>query len=480
MTSVVWDAVVIGTGPSAHATVTALIARGVRPLVIESSQEELGGTFAARDGMAASVGFKTWNGSDAMYRPHPRSPIRYDPRLTVRAANYLGGLSRVWGATHEPYREFRRWPQECIPAEVDWSAVFGSVPRTTTGQCAPADGPKLRVLPMEGRLTVVKRRSSARDPYVLQPSHLAIETRLEAENVCDASGTCLQGCSQESIWWAGGSFCTWAQDGTIDLIRGEFVESLEESRGGGSVLLHLVDTSGERREVECRRAFVAAGAIGTGAILITSGYVDRLTIHDSQTAFGAMVSIRNPRKGQPPSHSLSHLWAREREATEFLAQLYPPDPSHADRVTAKVPALPTVALEALVGRLYPFISYLDSDRSGTLLLRRSGSEFVVEPGREGDRRVMMGHLRHLARQVLKAGFLLPYFATDFAPQGGGFHFGASLAHGSVSDAWGRPFGLKRVHVVDASVLPHIEAGSITPTVMANAHRIARTVPWEVD
>lgn len=37
---------------------------------------------------------------------------------------------------------------------------------------------------------------------------------------------------------------------------------------------------------------------------------------------------------------------------------------------------------------------------------------------------------------------------------------------------GRPHGLSRVHVVDASVLPSIPATTISYLVMANAHRIA--------
>ena len=44
--------------------------------------------------------------------------------------------------------------------------------------------------------------------------------------------------------------------------------------------------------------------------------------------------------------------------------------------------------------------------------------------------------------------------------------------GLESDTLGRPAGLQRVFVVDASVLPSIPATTITLSVMANAHRIA--------
>ena len=44
--------------------------------------------------------------------------------------------------------------------------------------------------------------------------------------------------------------------------------------------------------------------------------------------------------------------------------------------------------------------------------------------------------------------------------------------GLESDTLGRIAGLKRVYIIDASVLPSIPATTITLSVMANAHRIA--------
>ncbi len=56
------------------------------------------------------------------------------------------------------------------------------------------------------------------------------------------------------------------------------------------------------------------------------------------------------------------------------------------------------------------------------------------------------------------------------------HFGASFpmrrAPGPFeSDILGRPHGFRRVHAVDASVLPSFPATTVTYSVMANAHRI---------
>jgi choline dehydrogenase-like flavoprotein len=60
--------------------------------------------------------------------------------------------------------------------------------------------------------------------------------------------------------------------------------------------------------------------------------------------------------------------------------------------------------------------------------------------------------------------------------GRGFHTGGSFPmsaqpRAGESDILGRPYGLQRVHAIDATVLPSIPATTITYTVMANAYRI---------
>jgi choline dehydrogenase-like flavoprotein len=45
-----------------------------------------------------------------------------------------------------------------------------------------------------------------------------------------------------------------------------------------------------------------------------------------------------------------------------------------------------------------------------------------------------------------------------------------------TDIFGRPFGWKRVFVVDASILPSLPATTTAFTTMANARRIATTGP----
>ena len=60
--------------------------------------------------------------------------------------------------------------------------------------------------------------------------------------------------------------------------------------------------------------------------------------------------------------------------------------------------------------------------------------------------------------------------------GKSYHYGAQFPHSknpskNESDIFGRIENLKNAHIIDSSVLPIVNVGSITPTIIANSYRI---------
>jgi len=470
------DVVVVGTGPSACGLVAALIDRGIRPLVVDSSRDEPVPQEAGQSEMDDAIGFKTWRGSDAMYRPHPASGLVYQQELSVRAGNYLGGLSRVWGATYDRYREFRRWPHACIPGPSEWALVASLMPEAVTGEDLGADRVGQVALPMAPRLRSFLDSFPESPHYRVQPSRLAVQTRLDVTGHCTLAGACLTGCPSDAVWWAGEHFARWSKLGRITLKRGLWVQQFHEAEDG--VRIACIDDEGTTTSLECRRLFIAAGPIGTAAIMLRSREMPSVTIRDSMTAFTGLVDLRGPAVSDAQSHTLSHIWGRSRDHASFAIQIYPQDPSHAERLRKSVRHAPQWLLTGINRRLYPAIAYLDSDASGNLEVTKSGEAVQVRIGETGDRRRMRGHLTRFAGLAAQRGLMLPSVASDIGSPGAGFHIGASFPHGLGTDDLGRPVSLRRVHLVDGSVLPHLEAGSITPTVMANAARIGNHVERE--
>jgi choline dehydrogenase-like flavoprotein len=124
--------------------------------------------------------------------------------------------------------------------------------------------------------------------------------------------------------------------------------------------------------------------------------------------------------------------------------------------------------------MHPIIVYLDETISPTIILKKSDSGIKVTSGSNIDykskRKLALASLR---RELLFSGVFIPPIGSDFSAPGTGYHFGASFPMGTASDNLGRIEDWQNIHIVDSSVLPYLEVGSITPTVMANAHRIAR-------
>ncbi len=78
------------------------------------------------------------------------------------------------------------------------------------------------------------------------------------------------------------------------------------------------------------------------------------------------------------------------------------------------------------------------------------------------------------RKTLKMFPIFPLVKID--NPGGGNHYGGSFPMSKnpkkfQSDTLGRPYGFKKVHIVDSTIFPTFPAQNSTLTIMANAHRI---------
>jgi choline dehydrogenase-like flavoprotein len=94
----------------------------------------------------------------------------------------------------------------------------------------------------------------------------------------------------------------------------------------------------------------------------------------------------------------------------------------------------------------------------------------------GTKAVVRRIVRKLLGQARRLGAVPLPMLLQMGKPGRSFHAGGSFPMRAnpgafESDTCGRPTGLRRVHAVDATVLPSVPATTITLTVMANAHRI---------
>ncbi len=476
------DFVVVGTGPSGVAAAAALIDKGIKPTFIDAGVLTNGLVMTAANRQTSvakedsktptNPGQKAWFGSYEAYAQNYPSKTSLSENLHVRSSNSIGGFSRVWGATFEFWSNDGRWPQESFPQVKDFDAIRNLVFHSTT-QLSEESADTHRLSGAQSSTTVfrrLKKRLSKLEPSLVQ-STLAIQT--QGAGACTLCARCLDGCPQDAIWFSGDQVQKWLIEGKATLISGFKASRIYERKD--FIEIECISKLGEISVFTANRVYLAAGPIGTAEIAINSGLVSEVEISDTSTIFTAAIGLV-AQKQDDLSHSLSQFWLKWKQELPLAAQIYAPNRSNLERLVSRFPFLGPFRffLAPVVMRMHPVIAYLDPEMSPTLKLK--GMEGRIEVSEVGNPRYVEGRTKALSeirKALIKGGLIVPPIGTDFSPAGTGFHHGSSFPLGKTSDNLGKLVGWNSVHVVDSSVLPYLSVGSITPTVMANAHRIAR-------
>jgi hypothetical protein len=421
---------------------------------------------------------KTWFNSAFSYEQHTNSNVEYSKDVLVRGSFAKGGLSAVWGATSSMTWDYSPWPRSCIPSETDVAFVAKILsPSITTDRNSEDCGN--REIPGSVNSSLLMKTFIANDRehlFSVEASKLAISSKDE-ESGCVVCGSCLNGCAWDAIWQSRPIIDSWLAQGKIDYLPGVYVEKLNEYEN--KVEITVKSLSNTNSNLYAEKVIVAAGVIPTGAILLRSKIVENLEIKDSSTAFGVMFNF-GIKKNERKHHNLSQFWVRSHDKISFMAQIYPSSTEFIERIFSefRIARLFSWFSRPLLHRANPIISYIDDAHSGTLAMSVKKSKIVVSVNSNPNNEFHKGELKKTAKVFRKSRYLLPVFLTRFSNPGTGYHIGASMSHGMLTNELGVPVGSKNIHIVDASVLPNVCIGSITPTVMCNATRIARSLGKE--
>lgn len=469
----------------------------------------------------AGVAAKLYFGSGVAYRSHPNGPFRnmhaaYQPSLA------FGGLSTVWGASILPYweREIGEWP---LPADIwasHYQAVLGETGlagvRDSLEQMFPLHHPEPDALGESKQAKNLRERMERHRKNLAQTgfrwgrSRLMVRAGEKNDSVnrlsyhpahppshaqsCVLCGMCMYGCPYDLIYSSRKSILKWAGDGRIRYQRGIEVQGFHERPDRVEVWgRNLEDGQAWRKETE--RLFLAAGTLASTALVLGSSASPQKSARflDSQYFTVPLFLLDSVRKTKSePLHTLAQLFLEilpgAVSSRLIHLQIYTYNDMIHRLMEQKVGPLRHslgFLMERAKGRLAFLQGYLHSDDSGTMEMSLDSDprgtrriSLLARPNPRS-RRVIRSVLAKLSRHAWQTGFLPIWPMLQIGEPGRGFHSGGSLpmrasiqGREAASDLLGRPFGLRRVHVVDSSVFPSIPATTITLTAMANAHRIA--------
>jgi choline dehydrogenase-like flavoprotein len=520
--------VVIGSGPAAVAAATALLAER-QPVTMVDPGSRLEPDVEAK---AARLGDRLPESWTAAERDSIKGPLRYNaegaPLKLAFGSDYVyrdvdalqpviargvdayrslatGGMSAIWGAAVLPYADadFDGWP--ITPAEM---RPYYAAALNVTGLAAERDA-LARIYPLHIEPTThVALSSQARHVWNRMTAHagelslqhvhfgharLAIQQPTVATvTSCAQCGMCLYGCPYGLIYSAQTTLerSLIGQAG-FTYERGLVVRRLIERSGGVTIDAISRDDNTPRR-IEAARVYLAAGAIGSTAILLNSlqAHGRSVLMRQSDHFLLPLVSSE-PAYGAPSErlHTLSQLFIEllDSSISEHAVhlQLYTYNDLYArmaeDRLGVAYPlAAPLVA--RLIARLLMIKGYLHSNESAAIrasLAPRGDVPALHLEAKGGTRSdaIIRAVGKVLMRNRRRIGATPIRLALRKGLPGSGVHIGGSFPMREhprefESDTLGRPTGFSRVHVVDATVFPTVAAASTTLTIMANAWRIA--------
>jgi choline dehydrogenase-like flavoprotein len=511
--------VVVGSGPSGIACAAALLARGRRVLMID------GGMRLEPDRAAALAQYRAtppggdppWLAeSDAEARRKIPRKLLFGSDFPFQAAREhlhldstgvgleptlaTGGFSTIWGAAILPFAQddIGDWPITAADLGPHYEAsvrLIGLSGRKddlapllplyteTPGQLAPSAQAEA------ARQTLDRHRGKLRQVGIqFGRARVAVEAPGPAGGGCVYCGMCLSGCPYDAIYCSERTLAKFRRDANFthesDVVITEVTETGDHAIAKG---YHRITRTAVAFTAD--RLFLACGVIPTTRILLHSRKVTDKTLFIKDSQYFLLPVVLHARVADVRAeklHTLSQLFIEISDPRVSPHLVHLQAYSYNRFISAKlratlgpVGAVAPALLRLLENRLMLLQCYLHSTHSSAIAatLRPDGRfelRALINP--ETKRiigrvvRKLVSHSHHLGLTPLPP-------LREIGEPGRGFHSGGTFPMRAdpgpfESDRLGRPFGWRRIHAVDSTVLPSIPATTITLPVMANAHRIA--------
>jgi choline dehydrogenase-like flavoprotein len=521
---------VVGSGPSGVACTAALLKRGRRVHMIDAGLHLEPGRRLAVSDMSKLLP-EQWNhdqvrwlaqeasqdeggipqkllfGSDYPYREAEQHLGVSNEAVGLRASLAVGGLSTVWGAAMLPYieRDVADWPiqvQQLSPhyeASVKLTGLSGHC--DDLSEMFPLFTQSLGCLEPSQQATTMWRalrrnRTKLRDSGIhCGRARLAIKaSRGPQDSGCVSCGMCLYGCPYGFIYNSERTVAQFQADEKFSYQPDVVVAKVKEA-SNHVIVRGYHRLTREPIEVKAERLYLAAGVLPTTGILLRSmsAYDRTIMMKDSQYfLLPVLLTARVPDVRNERMHTLSQLFLEilDPHVSPYCVhlQVYSFNSFIGRAVRRSLGPLASASeflTREIEGRLMVIQGYIHSMQSGQIAVTLHGESGRDRLGLAAVRNpetkpVVYKVMRKLLKNALRLGIVPLPMLLKIAQPGRGFHAGGSFPMRKwptefESDILGRPTGWKRVHAVDATILPSIAATTITLTVMANAHRIASEV-----
>lgn len=494
---------VIGSGPAGVSCAKALLSRGAHVTMLDAGNEpeekiteklehfrtnpdspDINSLRGELDTRGQDSPLKLSYGSDYPYRETPQFKTQ---NVLCRTSHAQGGLSTVWGAAIMPYLEAdcEDWPLNYSELEPYFKKVLEFMPLAGYNDdleqmfplhAKPKPYPRCSQAKMILENMGKSKDKLARRGIFFGHARLAVHFNgTKDKPACIQCANCLYGCPLQIIYSSNFTLSELLEHPKFHYEKGVEVEKINEE--GETVIIEARHKKMNKKiTFRGKRAFAACGSALTTQLMMNSLAIEEITLKDSQHFVIPCVTLRRAKGiSTEKLHTLSQAFIEiiPSKGKSAHLQIYTYNDLYEQRlkqIFGKTYRLLKPILLPLLERVIAIQGYLHSDESSTITINAKENSMSSNTNPQ-TRKIFRKILGLLRRNIFKLKFLPIPLMSKLSKSGGGSHIGSSFPMGSKSDLLGRPNGLKRIHIVDSSVLPSIAAQTITLTAMANAYRI---------
>jgi hypothetical protein len=415
---------------------------------------------------------------------------------TIDLSHGLGGFGNVWGAAILPYTDYdlRDWPISAGDLADSYRNISQFLPLSgesdKMAELFPFYHNNVTSLTKSEQTKALLDFLTLREVGLRDKGTIFGRARVAVDSTggpygCRYCGCCLDGCPYGSVFNPRLLWKSFEQAG-VTIHKGFYAVEFEESAQG--VALSTVDIrDGSLRKFEVGRLFVATGTIASTRLVARSIKIlnQPIRILDSQYFFFPLLSYRKA-KDADSRFTLAEIFlgTRAQQISNHYVhfQVYGVSDIFRRTIRSMVPSAfrTNHVVGAIENRFYLVQGFLHSSESDHLELTiTSALPAKDEIHVRGVRNPAASRVAKRAQADVRrslAGFgVVPPLSLTMVPPGRSFHAGGSFPLGRkdtpyCSDMLGRPAGLSRVHLLDASTFPSIPASTIAYTAMANCDR----------
>lgn len=306
---------------------------------------------------------------------------------------------------------------------------------------------------------------------------------------CQYCGHCMSGCVYKSMYKSNAEFDALISKGLVDYIAKVFVDYVVETEQ--KVTVYFTDANNVSQYLVFDRVFLAAGAIGSARIILQSKklYNKDVPVLTTASFLAPVLQLKRSRFEWPHVNTqpavflefkvphLSNHWIHTQISTtnELLFQklgLFEAKDSFFHRCKKR-----------LMEHVFIAMCNLHSDHGVGHKIRLDNNNLLISSLNKPEAATRA--LKLAARKFFSIGrligcyVLLPFIQTSISNSSN--HLGGSLPmrenplEETDTNILGNPVGFLRTHVVDSSVFPSIPGTTIGLLAMANAKRIVDRV-----